>query len=80
MEEGMFKVILDYDGTLTAEEDQVGELAKKSITTLSQEILEVPRAEVRDAYYRTRAMLLAEPHKYWWEVNGWLSLTSTGGR
>jgi hypothetical protein len=70
MLEGLFKVILDYDGTLTAEEDQVQELAEKSISTLSQEILEVPRAEVRDTYYRTRAMLLAEPHKYWWEVNG----------
>lgn len=70
MLEGLVKVILDYDGTLTAEEDQVAELAEKSISTLAQEILRAPLGEVRDAYYRTRAMLLAEPHKYWWEVNG----------
>ncbi len=79
MPEGLFKVILDYDGTLTAEEDQVGELAEKSISTLSQEILKVPWAEVRDAYYRTRAMLLAEPHKYWWEVNGGIASYSDEG-
>ncbi|NIN65853.1 MAG: hypothetical protein GTO63_14405 [Anaerolineae bacterium] len=79
MPEGLFKVILDYDGTLTAEEDQVGELAEKSISTLSQEILKVPLAEVRDAYHRTRAMLLAEPHKYWWEVNGGIASYSDEG-
>lgn len=64
------KVILDYDGTLTAEEDQVGELSERSIANLSQEILKVPLSQVRDDYYNTRAMILAEPHKFWWEVNG----------
>jgi hypothetical protein len=67
---GLVKVILDYDGTLTAEEEQVGELAEKSIETLSREILKVPLSQVREDYSRTRAMILAEPHKYWWQVNG----------
>jgi hypothetical protein len=79
MPQRLVKVILDYDGTLTAEEEQVGELAEKSISTLAQEILEVPLAEVRDAYHRTRAMLLAEPDKYWWEVNGGIASYSDEG-
>jgi len=70
MPKGLVKVILDYDGTLTAEEKQVTELAEKSIASLSQEILNVPLSQVRDDYYRIRAMLLAEPHRFWWEVNG----------
>lgn len=70
MSEGLVRVILDYDGTLTAEEEQVCELAERSIATLSREILEAPLAQVREDYHRTRAMLLAEPHRFWWEVNG----------
>ena len=66
----MVKVILDYDGTLTAEESQVAELAERSIATLAGEILGVPIAQVREDYYRTRAQVAAEPHRYWWEVNG----------
>jgi len=64
------KVILDYDGTLTAEEEQVGELAEKSLATLSRDILKVPLFQLRVDYARARAKILAEPHKYWWEVNG----------
>jgi hypothetical protein len=67
---GLVKVILDYDGTLTAEEEQVGELAEKSLATLSREILQVPLPQLRAEYSCTRAKILAEPHKYWWEVNG----------
>jgi len=70
MPKGLVKVILDYDGTLTAEEEQVAELAERSVASLSREILKAPLSQVRDDYYRTRAMLLAEPHKFWWEVNG----------
>jgi hypothetical protein len=70
MPKGVIKVILDYDGTLTAEEKQVGELAERSIGSLSREILKVPLSQVRDDYYCVRAMMLAEPHKFWWEVNG----------
>ncbi len=66
----LIKVILDYDGTLTAEEKQVPELAERSIRSLSREILKAPLAQVRDDYYGTRAMLLANPHEFWWEVNG----------
>ncbi|HEM61778.1 MAG TPA: hypothetical protein ENO24_05775 [Chloroflexi bacterium] len=66
----LVKVILDYDGTLTAEEEQVEELAERSIETLAVEILRVPRNEVREDYWRTRELILAEPHRYWWEVNG----------
>ena len=64
------KVILDYDGTLTAEEDQVGELAERVITTLAEEILLVARPRVAEDYERTREMLLATPHAFCWEVNG----------
>ncbi len=68
--EGIVKVIVDYDGTLTAEEEQVAELAERSIGSLSREILRAPLSQVRDDYYRIRGMLLAEPDKFWWEVNG----------
>jgi hypothetical protein len=66
----MVKVILDYDGTLTAEEEQVGELAEKAIATLSRDILKVPVSQVQKDYHQTRARILAAPHKYRWEVNG----------
>jgi len=64
------KVILDYDGTLTAEEEQVATLAARSLDTLSEEILRVPRARLEEDYQSTRRILLAAPHRYWWEVNG----------
>jgi hypothetical protein len=64
------KVILDYDGTLTAEEEQVEELAERSIAALSRDILKVPLPQLRADYSRTRAMVLAEPYRFWWEVNG----------
>lgn len=63
-------VILDYDGTLTAEEDQVEELAHRSLEDLSHQILGVPLAELEAAYRATREMLLAEPHRFFWEVDG----------
>jgi hypothetical protein len=66
----LIKVILDYDGTLTAEEEQVEELAERSVAALSQDILRVPLPRLREEYSRTRAMILAEPYNYWWEVSG----------
>jgi hypothetical protein len=66
----LIKVILDYDGTLTAEEQQVGELAEKSLATLSRDILKVPLSQLGADYDRVRAMVLGEPHRYRWEVNG----------
>ena len=63
-------VILDFDGTLTAEEEQAGPLAERSLTTLAHEILDVPRSQLYADYAATRAQLLSAPQCYWWEVNG----------
>ncbi len=65
-----FKVILDYDGTLTAEEKQVATLAARSLDTLSTDILHVPCVHLEEEYQATRRALLAAPHRYRWEVNG----------
>ena len=64
------KVILDYDGTLTAEEDQASELAERAITALAEDILKVPRTQVARDYERAKGILLAKPHEFCWEVNG----------
>lgn len=64
------KVIIDYDGTLTAEETQVAALAEKSLHTLADEILGTPFETLAAEYQATRARLLRAPHLYWWEVNG----------
>jgi hypothetical protein len=66
----MLKVIIDFDGTLTAEETQVRPLAEKSLDTLAHEIVHAPRPQLAAAYEATRARLLAAPQRYWWEVNG----------
>jgi hypothetical protein len=66
----VLKVIIDFDGTLTAEETQVGALAEKSLDTLANELIQVPRLQLAADYAATRARLLASPHRYWWEVNG----------
>ena len=66
----MLKVIIDFDGTLTAEESQARPLAEKSLDTLAEEILKVPRPQLAAGYQAARARLLAAPHRYWWEVNG----------
>jgi hypothetical protein len=64
------QVIIDFDGTLTAEETQVGPLAEKSLDTLAKEIIGVPCQGLAADYEATRARLLAAPHRYGWEVNG----------
>lgn len=66
----MLKVIIDFDGTLTAEETQVQLLAEKSLDTLASEILGISRRQLAADYGATRARLLAVPECYWWEVNG----------
>ncbi|MBN1316896.1 MAG: hypothetical protein JXA42_15560 [Anaerolineales bacterium] len=66
----MLKIIIDFDGTLTAEEMQVSSLAKLSLETLSREILHTSQDELEEAYQSTRNRLLQNPHQYWWEVNG----------
>jgi len=64
------RVIIDFDGTLTAEEEQARALAERSIDTLANEILHAPREDLMRLYDATRARLLAAPNRYWWEVNG----------
>ena len=66
----MVKVIVDFDGTLTVEETQAEPLAKKSLDTLANEIIGVPRQQLAADYAATQKRLLAAPHRYWWEVNG----------
>jgi hypothetical protein len=66
----MLKVIIDFDGTLTAEETQGRALAERSLGTLAKEILHVPFSQLVSDYETTQARLLAAPHRYWWEVNG----------
>jgi len=63
-------IVLDYDGTLTVEEEQAQQLAERSLITLAKELLHVPLGELRAAYESTRQELLAHPEAYWWEVNG----------
>ncbi|MBC8449064.1 MAG: hypothetical protein H8D78_15065 [Chloroflexi bacterium] len=74
-----FKVIIDWDGTLTAEEEQVAALAARSLDTLAREILGAPREQLADDYAATRARLLRTPHRYGWWVNGLLATTSDEG-
>lgn len=64
------KVIIDFDGTLTAEETLVASLAERSLDTLANEIVGAPRQQLAADYEATRARLLGAPHRYWWEVNG----------
>jgi phosphoglycolate phosphatase-like HAD superfamily hydrolase len=64
------KVIIDFDGTLTAEERQARPLAEKALDTLASDIIGAPRQELAEAYDTTQASLLGAPHRYWWEVNG----------
>ena len=64
------KIIIDFDGTLTAEETQARPLAEKSLDTLANEIIHAPRSQLAADYETTRARLLAAPHRYWWEVRG----------
>jgi phosphoglycolate phosphatase-like HAD superfamily hydrolase len=63
-------VIIDFDGTLTAEEKQARPLAERSLETLANEIIDAPLDQLRSDYAATRAKLLRDPHLYWWEVNG----------
>lgn len=64
------RIVIDFDGTLTAEEEQAAPLAERSLDTLANELLALPRAALAERYRATRERLLAAPHRYWWEVNG----------
>lgn len=69
----MLKVIIDFDGTLTAEEEQVEALARLSLDTLSREIIGASGDRLASDYQATRSRLLAAPQRYGWEVNGLLA-------
>lgn len=64
------RVIIDFDGTLTAEEEQVQPLADLSLDTLAHEIIGVKRQRLETDYQATRTRLLQAPHAFFWEVNG----------
>ena len=66
----MLKVIIDFDGTLTLEEEQAQLLGQMMLTTLSQEILHTPRKQLAVDYQTTRTRLQQNPHRYQWLVNG----------
>lgn len=66
----MLKVIIDFDGTLTAEETQARPLAEMSLDSLATEIIGAPRDKLGVEYSATRARILSAPQRYWWEVNG----------
>jgi len=69
----VLKVIIDFDGTLTAEEEQVIALAKRSLSALADEVLDVPLDVLRDDYDTARSRLLGAPHLHGWYVNGALA-------
>ncbi len=64
------KVIIDFDGTLTAEETQTEALAEMSLDTLATDIIGVGRQQLAADYATTRRRLLSQPDRYWWGVNG----------
>jgi len=64
------KVIIDFDGTLTAEETQAALLAKKILTALAVEILNVPIKQLTAEFTEIRQQAQAKPNQYCWEVNG----------
>ncbi|MGI6366818.1 MAG: hypothetical protein ACOX2L_00415 [Anaerolineae bacterium] len=66
-------VILDFDGTLTAEESQAPLLARRALTSLAREVLQVPRPQLVRDYRRTRRAIRARPWEYGWWVNGLLA-------
>lgn len=75
----MLKVIIDFDGTLTAEETQVTTLAERSLDTLATEMGVAAREQLRVDYADTKAQILHEPHLYRWEVNGLVASYATEG-
>lgn len=73
------KIIIDYDGTLTAEEEQVEQLIELNLQTLSQEILLIPKGKLQKDYKVAQRKILAAPHRYHWQVNGLAACYSTEG-
>jgi len=73
------KIIIDFDGTLTAEEQQVTELAEMSLAALAQDIIGAPLHQLAADYQATRSRLLQAPHRYCWEVNSLVASYSDEG-
>ncbi|TET49171.1 MAG: hypothetical protein E3J64_10035 [Anaerolineales bacterium] len=69
----MLKLLLDYDGTLTAEEEQVLEVAHRSLLELADDILHVEFGEAQTAYDEAAARIRNLVHEYGWRVNGMLA-------
>lgn len=66
----MLKVLIDFDGTLTAEELQARPFAEKCVHTLAERILCTPWQELVEEFDATQERMLRSPHLYSWEVNG----------
>jgi hypothetical protein len=69
----MVELLLDYDGTLTAEELQVPEVARRSLVELAESILGADFGEVQAAYSSAARRVRASAHEYGWRVNGLLT-------
>ncbi len=66
----MLKVIIDFDGTLTVEEEQASLLAETMLDSLAREIIGVPPAQLITDFHATRSRLQQNPRQYSWQVNG----------
>jgi len=64
------RIIFDYDGTLTYEEEQADLLRRRSLEILAGDILETPLAGLEAAYWATQRRLLTEPARHGWMVDG----------
>jgi hypothetical protein len=64
------RIIFDYDGTLTYEEEQADLLRRRSLEILAGDILQTPLAGLEATYWTTQRRLLAEPARYGWMVGG----------
>jgi len=67
---GLVKVIIDYDGTLTYEERYVVGLAKKAIKDLAENILHISAERLTKIYQQTKQKILQTPEKYSWVISG----------
>ncbi|MFZ2202088.1 MAG: hypothetical protein WAV56_01695, partial [Microgenomates group bacterium] len=63
------KVLLDFDGNLTAEEKQAAELADIALDMLA-DILGVPVTDIEALYQEIKNQIQQNPHLYPWEING----------
>lgn len=63
------KVILDFDGTLTDEVEQVRELAIIGKKMLAEEILGESQSKIDKLYAQLKKEILTRPHCFCWEVN-----------